>query len=87
MGFRGRKTGYPSGKALFKRRTVTQKKRPSENAASMEFKTKTQPSKEKIMNYQYLISQTETRYGVILPDLYKHLSADGMLDFGDFIFL
>ena len=53
----------------------------------MKFKTKIQPSKENIMNYQYFISQAETRYGVILPDLYKHLSADGMLDFGDFIFL
>ena len=39
------------------------------------------------MNYQDFISQTETQYGISLPNLYKRLAADGMLDWGDFIFL
>lgn len=35
------------------------------------------------MNYQDFISQTETQYGISLPNLYKRLAADGMLDWGE----
>lgn len=35
------------------------------------------------MNYQDFISQTEAQYGISLPNLYKRLAADGMLDWGE----
>ena len=35
------------------------------------------------MSYQDFISQTEALYGISLPNLYKRLAADGMLDWGE----
>ena len=35
------------------------------------------------MSYQDFISQTEAQYGISLPNLYKRLAADGMLDWGE----
>lgn len=35
------------------------------------------------MNYQDFISQTEAQYSISLPNLYKRLADDGMLDWGE----
>lgn len=36
------------------------------------------------MNHQEFITQTEIRYGIVLPELYKRLAVDNMLNWGEF---